>query len=58
MIYTQGIKFENYIIMGFIHKGTGIKFENRKQAVILMGQTRYNKFLKNNEFIFLSDNKE
>lgn len=40
----------------FIHKETGIKFENRKQAIILMGQTRYKKFLSNNEFEFNTDN--
>ncbi len=40
-----------------IHKPTGIKFENRKQAIEIMGHTRYNKFLKNKEFIFI-DNQE
>lgn len=40
-----------------IHKSTGIKFENRKQAIEIMGHTRYNRFLKNKEFIFI-DNQE
>lgn len=34
----------------FKHIGTGIVFENRKQAIILMGETRYKRFLKNKEF--------
>lgn len=34
----------------FTHKETGITFKNRKQAVILMGETRYKKFLNNGEF--------
>jgi hypothetical protein len=34
----------------FKHKQTGITFENRKQAVILMGEMRYKKFLNNGEF--------
>ena len=44
----------------FTHKRTGIKFENRKQAVILMGQSRYRKFLKDREFDFgqAKDNNE
>ncbi len=42
----------------FIHKETGITFKNRKQAVILMGETRYKKFLNNGEFEFITDNKE
>ena len=36
----------------FKHKKTGIKFDNRKQAVILMGQSRYRRFLKDREFEF------
>ena len=36
----------------YIHIPTGLEFENRKQAVILMGQTRYRKALKNREFLF------
>lgn len=36
--------------MGFIHIPTGIYFENRKQAVILMGINRYKRFLANKEF--------
>lgn len=43
-------------IMGFKHKQTGVHFENRKQAVILMGQTRYKQFLSNEEFEW--DNEE
>lgn len=42
--------------MGFKHKQTGVHFENRKQAVILMGQTRYKQFLSNEEFEW--DNEE
>ena len=36
----------------FTHKKTGIKFKNRKQAVVLLGQTRYRKLLKYREFEF------
>ena len=39
----------------FKHKKTGIKFDNRKQAVILMGQSRYRRFLKVREFDFEQD---
>lgn len=41
-----------------IHKPTGIKFNNRKEAVIIMGQKRFCKFLKNGEFDFTVDNEE
>lgn len=36
----------------FIHKPTNLKFENRKQAIQVMGTSRYNKALKNREFLF------
>lgn len=39
----------------FIHKPTGHKFENRKQAIILMGHKRYEMFLKNGDFEFIND---
>lgn len=39
----------------FIHKPTGQAFENRKQAIILMGHARYNKFLRQGDFIFIND---
>lgn len=38
--------------MSYTHKPTGLTFENRKQAVILMGQSRYRRALKNHEFDF------
>ena len=43
----------------YIHIPTGLQFENRKQAVLLMGQKRYRKALKNREFLFpnYEDNK-
>ena len=41
----------------FIHKPTQLKFENRKQAILVMGTSRYNKALKNREFDF-SENKK
>ena len=34
----------------FIHKTSGIIFTDRKQAVKLLGQTRYKKLLSNSEF--------
>lgn len=36
----------------FIHEPTGIKFENRKQAIVLMGRKRYKEALADSEFIF------
>lgn len=36
----------------FIHLPSGTKFENRKQAIITMGTSRYNKALANFEFDF------
>lgn len=36
----------------YTHIPTGLTFENRKQAVMLMGQKRYRKALKNREFLF------
>lgn len=45
----------------FRHKNTGTIFRNRKDAVILMGESRYKRFLKNEEFEFITteekDNK-
>lgn len=37
----------------FIHKETQMKFENRKQCIKLMGQNRYRRALRNQEFEFL-----
>lgn len=42
----------------FIHKPTNLKFENRKQAILLMGTSRYNKALKNREFDFNIQDKK
>ena len=39
----------------FIFKPTGQVFENRRQAIIAMGHRRYEKFLKNGDFIFITD---
>lgn len=39
----------------FIHKRTGTVFSNRKNAIILMGQNRYRRFLKDSEFEFIED---
>ena len=36
----------------FKHTFTGIIFNNRKEAVRVMGQSRYRKALKNHEFEF------
>lgn len=36
--------------MGFTHTPTNTYFENRKNAIIVMGHGRYNKALKNKEF--------
>lgn len=36
----------------FKHTPTGLTFENRKQAIVLMGHKRYNSALKNKEFVF------
>lgn len=41
----------------FIFKPTGQTFENRKQAIILMGHSRYKMFLKQGDFIFINDPK-
>lgn len=35
---------------GFYHKQTGVYFPNRQAAIILMGVSRYNRFLSNSEF--------
>lgn len=40
----------------FIHKETGMKFENRKQCIKLMGSRRYKKALQNQEFEFNNNN--
>lgn len=42
----------------FIHRKTGTVFENRKNAVIIMGQNRYKRFLKDNEFLFIDENEK
>lgn len=34
----------------FRSKSTGVIFDNRKQAITLMGQVRYKKFLKEEDF--------
>lgn len=34
----------------FKHKTSGIIFQNRKQAVLLLGQNRYKRALRNCEF--------
>lgn len=41
-------------------KTTGTIFENRKEAIKIMGQSRYNRFLRNKEFEFINkeDNME
>lgn len=36
----------------FKHTGTGLIFNNRKDAIIAMGTSRYRKALKNREFDF------
>lgn len=40
----------------FKHSKTGITFENRKQAIILIGQNRYKKLLRLGEFEWDNDN--
>lgn len=40
------------------HKTTGIKFENRKQAIKLVGQSRYNWLRKIDEWEFLNNEEE
>lgn len=40
----------------FIHRKTGTIFTNRKNAVIVMGQSRYRRFLKDGEFDFEDNN--
>lgn len=42
----------------FKHIPTGLFFQNRKQAIILMGHKRYNAALKNKEFVFPDKEKE
>ena len=42
----------------FKHVTTGIIYSNRKEAVRVMGQSRYKKALKNREFIFNYEPKE
>ena len=36
----------------FLHKPSGIIFENRRQATKVMGPARYRRALKNMEFVF------
>lgn len=39
-----------------IHKPTGKNFKNRKEAKIQMGgSSKFNKAIKNNEFIFIDE---
>lgn len=39
-----------------IHKPSGIKYENRLEAKIKMGgESKFNKAIKNNEFIFIDN---
>lgn len=42
----------------FKHTPTGLQFENRKQAIILMGHKRYCAALKNKEFVFPEPEKK
>ena len=42
----------------FLHKPTGIIFENRKQAAMIMGISRYRRALKKCEFIFNYQDQE
>ena len=46
------------LLFMFIHKPTNLTFENRKQAISVMGTSRYNKALKNKEFEFNVENKK
>lgn len=46
------------LLFMFIHKPTNLKFENRKQAISVMGTSRYNKALRNKEFDFNVENKK
>lgn len=41
--------------MGFIHKPTNTYFDNRKNAIIVMGHRRYCKALKNKDFDWEND---
>lgn len=38
----------------FIHIPSGTEFDNRKQAILVMGRPRYKQALKNREFLFYS----
>lgn len=41
----------------FTHKSTKVFFENRKQAIQLMGRGNYKRALRNNEFEFIDFKK-
>lgn len=38
-----------------IHRETGVIFKNRRDAVIIMGEARYNRFLSQGEFEFVDN---
>lgn len=40
------------------HKTTGLIFKNRKEAKQVMGQGRYKRLLKRQEFEFIADNNQ
>jgi hypothetical protein len=42
----------------FKHIPTNLTFENRKQAISVMGTSRYNRALKNKEFLFENSKKD
>lgn len=42
----------------FKHRKTGVIFNNRKDAIIIMGQKRYCRFLENGEFEFYDTNTD
>lgn len=44
--------------MSFLHKPSGLTFENRKQCVKVMGYNRYCRALANKEFQFRFSNEE
>ena len=39
----------------FKHIPTGTEFDNRKQAILIMGRPKYLQALRNREFIFYSN---
>lgn len=42
----------------FKHRKTGVIFDNRKDAIIIMGQKRYCRFLEQGEFEFYDTNTD